>query len=106
MRLKAITGASAILWCASMFIIGLVHLWAPSYGTGFLQMMSSLYPGYHATGGFWNVVFGAVYGLVDGAIAGFVFGVLYLWFSPSRVAAANPVSQDQPSGAVPLRRAS
>jgi len=106
MRLKAITGASAILWGACMFIVGLVHLRFPSYGADFLQMMSSLYPGFHASRGFWDVLIGTIYGFVDGAIFGFVFGSLYRWASPRRIAAVGPVAQATPSGAVPLRRAS
>ena len=106
MRLKAIAGASAILWGACMFIVGLVHLRFPSYGADFLQMMSSLFPGSHASRGFWDVIVGTLYGIVDGAILGYVFGWLYRWASPSRVLAASPVTQDTPSGAVPLRRAS
>ena len=106
MRLKAITGASAILWGACMFIVGLIHLGFPSYGTDFLQMMSSLYPGFHASRSFWDVIAGTIYGFVDGAIAGFVFGSLYRWASPSRVPAASPVAQVTPSSAMPIRRAS
>lgn len=105
MRLKAIAGASAILWGASVFIVGMIHLGFPSYGTDFLQMTSSIYPGFHAARSFWDVVVGTIYGLVDGAVAGYVFGVLYRWIRQDMAPVANH-AHDASADAVPLRRAS
>jgi hypothetical protein len=51
-------------------------LWPP-YGESFLQLLDSIYPGYHASGGFGSVVIGSLYAVVDGAVGGLVFGWLY-----------------------------
>ena len=107
MRLKAITGASAILWGACMLIVGLIHLGFPSYGTDYLQMVSSVYPGFHAARSFGDVIVGTIYGLVDGAIVGVVFGLLYRWVAGSTTQMATPAAPGIPSSeSVPLRRAS
>ncbi len=45
---KALALASAILWGLAMLLMGLANLIWGSYGQ-FLQIMSSVYPGYHAT---------------------------------------------------------
>ena len=74
---KALTLVSAILWGGSMLLIGIVHLIWSAYGGDFLQMMSSLYPGYTAARTFWSVVIGTIYGFVDGAIAGYLFAIIY-----------------------------
>jgi hypothetical protein len=42
-----------------------------------MQMMSSVYPWFHASRTFGDVLIGAIDGLVDGAIAGLLFGWLY-----------------------------
>jgi hypothetical protein len=106
MRLKAFVIAAAILWAATMFVVGLLNLWFVAYGGEFLRVMSSLYPGYHATRTFAEVLFGTLYGLVDGAIAGYIFGLLYRWAGGGRPQAAGISGQPIESGAVPFRRAS
>ena len=75
--LKAITLSSAILWGGLMLLIGLIHMAAPSYGTNFLQAMSSVYPGADTAPTLGRVLLGTVYGFVDGAIGGCLFGLLY-----------------------------
>ena len=51
------------------------------YGQQFLQTMSSVYPGYHATRSIAEVVIGTIYGTVDGLIGGAVFAWLYNQFA-------------------------
>jgi hypothetical protein len=75
--LKALTLSSAILWGFLMLFVGLVHMAAPSYGTDFLRMMSSVYPGADTAPTLGRVLLGTIYGFVDGAIFGCVFGLLY-----------------------------
>ncbi len=70
---KALALASAILWGFAMLLMTLANLIWGSYGQQFLQTMSSVYPGYHATRSFAEVVVGTLYGVVDGFIAGGVF---------------------------------
>ncbi len=74
---KALALASAILGGLAMLVMGLANLIWGNYGQQFLQTMSSVYPGYHAT----RSVVGTVYGAVDGLIAGAVFAWLYNQFA-------------------------
>ena len=76
-NVKALAVASAILWGAAMLGMGLANLIWGTYGQQFLQTMSSVYPGYHATRSVAEVVVGTVYGMVDGLIGGAVFAWLY-----------------------------
>jgi len=66
-----------------MFLVGVCNLLWPTYGAGFLEVMASIYPGYHGTASFGQVIIGTLYGIVDGAVAGAVFAWLY-----NRLAAA------------------
>jgi hypothetical protein len=65
----------------AMFLTGLANLLWPDYGQEFLQVMASLYPGYHATPGFGQLIVGTLYGLVDGAVAGAIFAWVYNRFA-------------------------
>jgi hypothetical protein len=75
--LKALAITAALLWGAGVLLVGLVNLAAPSYGTIFLQCASSVYPGFHNSRTFIDVLVGTGYALVDGAVAGLLFGWLY-----------------------------
>ena len=66
-----------ILWAAGVFLVGLGNLLWPSYGVAFLEIPRSIYPGYASTTGFWGVIVGSLYALVDGGILGAVFAWLY-----------------------------
>ena len=77
LNLKALSVALAILWAAAVFIVGLANLIWPTYGQAFLEMLASIYPGYHAAGTFGDTIAGSLYALLDGAIAGLIFGWLY-----------------------------
>jgi len=48
-----------------------------SHGVAFLDALSSVYPGFHASRTMAGVFVGTVYGLADGAIGGLIFGWLY-----------------------------
>jgi hypothetical protein len=71
----AISGA--LLWGGALLFVGLINLARPAYGVTFLQMMSSIYPWFHASRTFGDVVIATVDGLVDGAVAGFLLAWLY-----------------------------
>jgi hypothetical protein len=105
MKIKAITGALAIVWGATMLIVGLLNLAFPVYGAEFLRTMSSVYPGFHDSRTIWQVLFGTAYGFVDGAIGGFFLGLLYRWFAGKREEAVSTAAPTAVSGAT-LRRAS
>ncbi len=76
---KALALASAILWGLAMLLMSLANLIWGSYGQ-FLQIMSSVYPGYHATRSIAEVIVGTLYGAGDGLVGGAVFAWLYNQF--------------------------
>ncbi len=77
LSIKALIMTSALVWGGCLLCVGIGHLLIPSYGVAFLDAMSSVYPGFHASGGAADVLLGTGYGLVDGAIGGAVFGWVY-----------------------------
>ena len=78
LSVKGMAIAAGIMWgFLAMFLTGCVNLIWPSYGQEFLRLVASIYPGYHATASFGQVIVGALYGLVDGAVAGAIFALLY-----------------------------
>lgn len=76
----ALALAAAIIWGASMFLIGLANMMFPAYGVEFLSVMSSLYPGYQPTAGFASVILGTVYGFIDAGIVAAIFAWIYNLF--------------------------
>lgn len=82
LSVKGLAVACCIIWGAlAMFLCGLANLIWPGYAHEFLQMMASVYPGYHATASFVDVIVGTLYGLLDGAVGGAVFALLYNRFA-------------------------
>lgn len=74
---KAAGIAGGLLWGGALLFVSLVNIAKPSYGAAFLQMASSIYPWFHASGTARDVLMGALDGLVDGGVAGFLFAWLY-----------------------------
>ncbi len=56
-----------------MFVTSLANFIWPRYGQALLDVMASVYPGYHATPSFGQMTVGPVYGLLDRAVVGAVF---------------------------------
>lgn len=83
LNIKALALAFAILWGGSLFVMGLANLIWGSYGQAFLDLMASIYPGYHATRSFGEVIVGTLYAVVDGFIGGAIFAWLYNLFVPA-----------------------
>jgi hypothetical protein len=79
LSLKAMTLTGALLWGGCMLAVGLLNWGNSAYGSDFLRLMSSVYPGYHTSPTLGSVAIGTVYGFVDGAIGGFLFGSIYDW---------------------------
>lgn len=75
--IKALGLAFGILWGGAVLLVGLVNLVWTGYGVQFLQLLSSWYPGYHATPTIGEVVIVTLYAIVDGLVGGAVFGWLY-----------------------------
>lgn len=81
LSLKGLTVAVALLCGGCIFVVGVINLASPSYGTEFLKVVSSVYPGFKASGTFVDVLVGTCYGIVDGAIGGFLLAWLFNIFA-------------------------
>ncbi len=77
LAIRPLTITCAILWGGSILLCGLANMQWPPYGEAFLQMIDSIYPGYHMDGTLGSAVVGSLYGVVDGAVGGLIFGLLY-----------------------------
>lgn len=77
LSLKGMAIAAGLLWGGAILFLGLINLVWPTYGADFLQAISSVYPWFHASRSFVDVVIGTLDGLIDGAIAGLLFAWLY-----------------------------
>ncbi len=77
LSIRSLTITSAILWGGSVFVIGVANVIWPTYGVAFLQLVASIYPGYHATESFGSVIVGTLYGILDGAVGGLLFVAIY-----------------------------
>jgi hypothetical protein len=80
-NIKALAVASAILWAGAVLVVALVNLIVPSYAQQFLEMVASIYPGYHANHTISQVIVVTLYAIADGLIGGSVFAWLYNWLA-------------------------
>jgi hypothetical protein len=87
LNLRALALTAGILWALAVLLVGGANLVWSGYGVAFLQLMASIYPGYHAAGSVGDLIVGVLYALLDGAICGFVFGWLYNLFVGKRAVA-------------------
>lgn len=76
-NLKSLALTAGILWGLAFFVTSLANIIWPTYAVAFLQMMASLYPGYHADGSVVDLIIGTLYALLDGAVCGLIFAWLY-----------------------------
>jgi hypothetical protein len=79
---RALALSGGILCAGTVWLVGIGNALWPGYGAAFLDVVASIYPGYHV-GGFGSAFVGALYALLDGAIGGLVFAWLYNALSPS-----------------------
>lgn len=77
LNIVALALAAGLIWGGALFVVASANLIWPDYGRAFLDVVASVYPGYHPGAGMGAVVLGSLYGLVDGAIGGAVFAWLY-----------------------------
>jgi hypothetical protein len=52
------------------------NLVAPAYGSAFLELIASIYPGY-TPAGFGSVIVATLYGMLDGLVGGAIVAWLY-----------------------------
>lgn len=81
LSVKAFAITAGLLWGGAILSVTLVNLAAPTYGQAFLDLCSSIYPGFHASRTIRSVVIGTLYGLLDGGIGGAIFAWLYNRFA-------------------------
>ena len=77
LKVKSLAFASAAVWGSGVFIVGVLNMISPGYGQAFLEVVSSVYPGYKADASIFSVVIGTLYAVLDGAIGGAVLAWLY-----------------------------
>lgn len=87
LNVKAMGLALGLLWGAAMLIVGLANMVWEGYAQAFVDLMASVYPGYHGTASLWQVSVATLYGLVDGAIGGAVLAWVYNLFVPRAASA-------------------
>ena len=87
LNIKALALTAGILWALALLLVGAANLMWSGYGVAFIQLMASIYPGYHAAGSIGDLIVGILYALVDGAICGLVFAWLYNFLVGKRAAA-------------------
>jgi hypothetical protein len=88
LNIKALALAGAIFWGVAILMVGVANLIWVGYAQRFLDALASIYPGYHATRSFAEVVIVTLYAAVDGLFGGAVFGGLYNWLCKGGVNAA------------------
>lgn len=66
--------AGGIIWGLAMFFATILSIWT-GYGTAFLSVMESVYPGYSISWG--GCIVGAIYGFIDFFIGLSLIGWLY-----------------------------
>lgn len=83
MKFKVIVLAitAGVFWGAAILIVSLANLIWPGYGMALLDVVASVYPGYHPGTGIGSVITGTLYALVDGVIAGALFALLFNFVS-------------------------
>ena len=87
-NVKALGFTIALLWGGIVLLVGLGNLAFPGYGSAFLEVVASIYPGYQASPSIGELIVGVLYALVDGFIGGLIAGWLYNLFA-SRVPVAG-----------------
>jgi len=81
LSIKALAITAAIIWGGALLIVGSANIMFPGYGSDFLEVMGSIYPGYQPGTGFPSVIIGSLYGVVDAGIGAAIFAWIYNFIS-------------------------
>ena len=81
LSIKGLAISAAIIWGAALLILGSANLMFSGYGSNFLEVIGSVYPGYQPGTGISSVIIGSLYGVVDAGIGGAIFAWLYNLFA-------------------------
>lgn len=77
LKISAVALTTGLVWGVAVLLVGIANAIWPSYGRAFLDVVGSVYPGYHPGTGGGSVVSGTLYALLDGAVGGAVLAWLY-----------------------------
>jgi hypothetical protein len=77
LNVAAFAAAAGIFWTLAVLTIATANLVWPPYGRAFLDLLASMYPGYHPGAGPGSVLVATLYGLVDGVASGALIAWLY-----------------------------
>jgi len=94
LNIKAMAFGMAILWGGVLLVTGLTNIIWSGYGTNFLQLLASVYPGYNASGSIGDLISGVLYALVDGGLFGLILAWLYNLFLGSPAAITGDVKRE------------
>jgi hypothetical protein len=81
LSVKGLAITAAILWGAALLIMGSANMMFPGYATNFLEVIGSVYPGYHPSTGISSIIIGSMYGVIDAGIGAAIFAWLYNFIS-------------------------
>jgi len=82
LSVKGLTWGCAFLTLAFYLVLGIVNIFYPGYGAGYINLEKSFYPGFTgawATAQDWIV--GAIYFFVGGLLSGLFFALFYNAFA-------------------------
>lgn len=77
LSVKALALAAGILWALAVLLTAIANMIWTGYGSDFLTMLGSIYPGYDTGSGIVPVIVVTLYSFVDGLIGGAIFAWLY-----------------------------
>jgi hypothetical protein len=80
LNVSAVAATSALIWSGAVLTVGIANAIEPRYGSDFLRLVSSIYPGYKAEPTPEQIAVGTAYAAVDGAVGGAIFAALYNCF--------------------------
>ena len=92
---KAFAVTAGLIWAAGLFLMILLNLIWSGYAVAFLDVVDSIYPGYHRESAI-GLIVGPLYAFVDGLIAAWIFAWVYNRFAgpaPTNQA-ASPVAEE------------
>ena len=81
LSIRSLIIAGALFNALCFLFVSLSNALLPPYGGRYLEMLTSLYIGYHPENGPLSILVGLLYALLAGALEGGLFGLLYNAFA-------------------------
>jgi hypothetical protein len=77
LNITALAIAAGLFWGGAILLVAAANQFWPPYGSAFLDLAASIYPGYRPGTGIGSIITGTLYGLLDGVIGGAIFAWFY-----------------------------